>query len=211
MSGRTGLASAGLFRCGRAVPVLFLIALAASNACSPKRTPPQTSLLAQAEAHIQQLDWEASTPLLKQHLLAHPYDSRAHFQLGRCYLNGPTRFPQVAEGEFYTALKLFVEQGRKSPIEQFSDLYYELRCHLEVVKTYMFRLQWAEGHGAPPEVRAALLHALRAKLAAARNVDPTSGDVIEMEKFIDEVYGKVTAPDAGGPSARPEPEGMLSI
>lgn len=129
-------------------------------------------------------DWRAAEVSLRRYLLEHPQDPAGHFYLGRCYLNGGGFFPDAAEGEFRLAITLFKEQGGKSPIPEYSDQYFELRCHLEIAKVYMRLLNdprvWAQG---PPAMQRAYAGFQQAA-DDARAIDPESPDVKQLDELV---------------------------
>jgi hypothetical protein len=123
--------------------------------------------------------------LLKQRLLDAPEDAAAHFNLGRCYLNAPQPCLGVASGEFEVALTLFLQQGRKSPIKEFGDEYFELRCYLEIAKTYLRSYQIAQTLRADPAVLNRILDQCRRIAEAARRVTPDAPEIQQLDDILD--------------------------
>ncbi len=156
------------------IRVLLILGLAGISAGCQKEDG-QASLDA-AVALCKQWKWRAAQAPLKKYLVDHPGDIRAHFWLGRCFL---LEAPETAaaEGEFKTALKLFKENGGHSPIEGYSDEYFELRCHLEIAKNYSFRIEeMAMRHLDLVEAQS-LLKKLRNTLDEAERIAPESPDM----------------------------------
>ncbi len=183
--------------------VVFGIAVVAGSAA---RSPSEQDRdwLEEGRALCREGRWEDAIPPLNRHLLEYPDDAHrnaaAHFYLGQCYLLGEKPFLVVAEGEYKTALRCYHEGGATSPIPEFSDQYFELRCHLELAKVYLKLYQSAEAYGASAAVFEGLLDRLRETAREARKVDPESGDVLSLEDIIESLEEPPSAP----PSA-PEP------
>ncbi len=140
--------------------------------------------LAEAEALLLDARWDEAIPLLREHLLRNPQDPGAHFYLGRAYMFGSSGLLGHALGEFQTALYYFHRDGGESPIERFSDTYFELACHVESAKVY---LQIALVFLEMPEPPSQLLHALaecHRVLERAREVDPEAPEVQELELHL---------------------------
>ncbi len=145
---------------------------------------PHENVMAHAEALVREAHWEQAEPVLKARLLDAPEDTAAHFYLGRCYLNAPSPVLAVAEGEFYVCLTLFQKQGRKSPIAQYTDTYFEMRCYLEIAKVHLRSLQFAVREHADPRLIGAILDRCRIAAAEARRVDPNAAEVQELERLL---------------------------
>ena len=147
--------------------------------------PADEGVLRQAGALCQRGQWDAAVPFLKQYLLDYPRHTAAHFYLGRCYLNGQKRFLGAAEGELLAALDLFHQDHRHSPIPEFSDEYFELRCHLELGKVHLRALMHAVSGGVPAIVIHELAGKCRSTAENARRLAPDSEDVKELEQIVD--------------------------
>ena len=147
--------------------------------------------LAEAQTLCQGQQWDAAVPLLRRHLLErHPdvhANAAAHFHLGRCYLNGTPFYPGAAEGELQTALHIFLENGKQSPIEGYSDDYFELRCHLELAKVYLRLLMHAARLGASPASMHGIFRQAQQAADNARRLDPDSDDVRELQDLLDSI------------------------
>lgn len=147
--------------------------------------------LGQAETLCKEAKWEEAIPLLKRHLLLHPRgdgrNAAAHFYLGQCYLFSKEPIWGAAEGEFRVAVDVFKANGKKSPIEDFPDGYFELRCYLEIAKVRLKRLQVITMAGAPPQAVRSLLDECRKAADEARAVDPESPDVKQLDSMLDDL------------------------
>jgi hypothetical protein len=165
-----------------AICICFLIC-----ACGP---PPDVDHLARAKELCQDQKWDLAVKLLKARLQEDPEDAAAHFYLGRCYLNGHMLYPAVAEGEFSAALMLFAESGRRSPIPEYSDQYFELRCHLEIVKVYVRMLMIAKENNASPQVIQKIQNDCRQKAAQAERVMPDAPEIKELQKILGQFNGE---------------------
>ena len=143
------------------------------------------ALLTQAETHISKLEWDEAIPDLKRYLLANPHDGRAHFQLGRCYLNGNLLVPYVAEGEFRIALDAYEKNGRKSLFQDNTDQFFPVRCHLEIAKIYMKIFMQGAEHDLPRNILEETLKKMRSSADAARALDAANPDVAELYKIIE--------------------------
>jgi len=140
---------------------------------------------AHAYALLQEGRWDEAAEAAKQQLLARPADVAAHFILGRCYLNGPNFYPGAAEGEFKIALDLFNQNGQKSPIGEYNDMYFELRCHLELAKVHLRRYYQLAGHGAPKRLLNKPRRELQKEAKAAAEIAPGSEDVQELKAIVE--------------------------
>jgi tetratricopeptide (TPR) repeat protein len=169
-------------------------------ACS--RVPiDSANTLRQTEPLLAQQQWDAAIPLLKQRLLERPRDAAAHFYLGRCYLNGSRPALGVAEGEFQVALSLFLEGGKRSPITEFSDHYFELRCYLEMAKARLRQLQFAMAVGASPTVIHQLIQRCQEIANQAKQVAPEAVEVKQLQEIINSLQRPSIPPL---PPRRPE-------
>ncbi len=93
-------------------------------------------------------------------------------------------YPGPAAGEFQTALRLFIEQGKHSPIPEYNDQYFELRCHLELAKVMLRTYIDCADRGAPKYVLQKPLRQLRLAAEAAEKIDPQSKDVQDLKSVI---------------------------
>ena len=140
--------------------------------------------LDQAEDLYRDQRYDEAIPVLKGYLLLHPDDAGAHFYLGSSYLLTSDPWLVPAMGELQTAMALFERSGKKSPIERFSDTYFELRCHLELAKVLLKQLMYLSDYPASPRISAAILERCDAILADARKVDPESPDVRQLDEIL---------------------------
>ena len=146
----------------------------------------------EAEYFVREAQWADAIPVLKQCLLINPRNAGAHFYLGRCWLNvkqlndreGPWLIP--AEGELALAIRLFKDQGGKSPIDRFDDNYFELICHLEKAKIYLRQFNFIVENGYLIEGATieAIMVKCRQELDEARKIDPNSNDVKMLEDIL---------------------------
>lgn len=162
-------------------PAFLALAVVVCAACS--RSAPD--LNGHAEALLQEARWDEAVVVLKQQLLRRPDDIAAHFYLGRCYLNAPRFYPGAAAGEFETALRLFSANGRISPIAEYDDEYFELRCHLELAKVYLRTYHEYAERGAPRGLLQRPLRKLKEAAAAAERITPDSDDVRDLKAIVD--------------------------
>ncbi len=100
------------------------------------------SLFDEGEYLCREMRWEEARTVLREYLLYDPDHAGAHFYLGRAYLFSEDFRPAIAEGELQTALELFVEGGRISPIERFGHDYFELICYVESAKVYLLQIEF---------------------------------------------------------------------
>ncbi|MFO7973120.1 MAG: hypothetical protein R6V12_00630 [Candidatus Hydrogenedentota bacterium] len=160
--------------------------------CGASPEEGRQDLMAQADFLVREARWADAIDVLKQHLLAHPEDSGAHFYLGRSWLNVPEYNGQegpwlvLAEGELRLALQLFNDQGKKSTIERYTDTYFETICHLERAKVYLKQLTYLADNrgrlaGATTE---SIMTELRQAVTDAKAVNPDSPDVWAFERLL---------------------------
>ncbi len=140
--------------------------------------------LDQAEDLYRNQQYDEAIPVLKEYLLRHPDDAGAHFYLGSSYVLMSDPWLVPAMGELQTALALFERSGRISPIERFSDTYFELRCHLELAKVLLKQLAYLDDYPASPEIAAAILERCDTILAEVRELDPDSPDVRQLDEIL---------------------------
>jgi hypothetical protein len=145
---------------------------------------PAVDLNGEAKALIEQTRWDDAVDVLKRQLLAEPADVAAHFYLGRCYLNGSMFYPGASAGEFQTALRLFTEQGKHSPIAEYDDRYFELRCQLELAKVYLRTYVDYADRGAPKTLLRKPMQRLQMTAEAAEKIAPDSKDVQNLKSVI---------------------------
>ncbi|HUW61568.1 MAG TPA: hypothetical protein VMZ06_11220 [Candidatus Bathyarchaeia archaeon] len=167
-------------RNARRIAAATVLALLAAG-CSRPDPDPNGS----ARALIEESQWDQAVDLLKRQLIEQPDDVAAHFYLGRCYLNGSMFYPGAAAGEFETALRLFAETGRHSPISEYNDQYFELRCHLELAKVYLRTYIELADRGAPRSILQRPMRDLKKAAEAAGKIAPDSQDVRDLKSMIE--------------------------
>ena len=170
-----------------------LALFAAFSFCGCNR-PDTAHLVTQAALLCSQQKWDDAVPLLKGRLLDQPRDVAAHFYLGRCYFLGRMVYPGAAEGEFRMALALFAENGKRSPIKEFSNAYFELRCYLELAKVYLRTLQGAMAMGASGSTMHGIMGKLRDTVARAKRLAPDSEDVKHLERILESITERPQIP-----------------
>jgi tetratricopeptide (TPR) repeat protein len=163
---------------------------------------PDDSALRQAELLCEQRQWEAAIPLLKQHLLKNPLDGAAHFYLARCYGNARRPYFAVAEGEIQTALTVFIQNGRQSPLTGLSSQQFESSCYLELAEIYLRMLRIASRIGGSPAVAQQIFRQIDRVIEQARQLDPTSEELRKLDQILDRIrHPRATPP----PAKEPEP------
>ncbi len=125
--------------------------------------------------------WQEARAVLKAYLIYRPDHAGAHFYLGRTYLLSR---PVIAEGEFQTALDLFIEGGRISTIERFDHDYFELICNIEAAKACLLQIDLMLVWGAPPAAAQPLLERAKRYAREADIVMPDTQEVRDLEKAI---------------------------
>ena len=128
--------------------------------------------------------WNEARAVLKQFLLHRPNHAGAHFYLGRAYLFSDDFRPAIAEGELQTALELFIEGGRISPIERFGDDYFELICYVESAKVCLLLTEYLQTQGVPEEAVKPLLRRAARYANEADAVMPGTKDVKTLQRAI---------------------------
>ena len=169
----------------------FGVMLALSTAGCQR--PADEHVFRQAQQFCQLGEWDKAVGPLKTFLLDHPRDAASHFHLGRCYLNGSSRRLGAAEGELLLALDLFLQDGRHSPITEFSDTYYEFRCHLELAKVYLHGLLYAVAVRTAPSTIHELVTKCQRAAKSAEGIIPGSDDVKQLNKYLEDI-GRMRTP-----------------
>ncbi|MCP4641238.1 MAG: hypothetical protein GY851_12425 [bacterium] len=143
--------------------------------------------------------YDEAIPLLRQHLVVHPDDAAGHFYLGSCYMLSSDPWMVLAQGEIETALAIFERTGKKSPIDRFTDTYFELRCHLELAKILFKQVIFLADENGPPRLAAMVVERLEETLERVRKIDPSAPEVAQLEGLIARVHtipGLRLTPDA---------------
>ena len=182
--------------------LLALLLIAAVAGCGE-----QEDLFERGEYLMLEARWAEAIPVLRQYLLENPGHPGAHFYLGRAYMLSGERLLLHAEGELITARHLFHEQGGESPIERFSDTYFELICHLELAKVYMQIITILIEQPFNDRFTETALKRIEEQLEAAREIDPDSPDVETLDEFVKEVRETFDAMERPEPTPprRPDP------
>lgn len=194
------------------IRLVLVAALLAAAGCG--NAPPPRDLLADAEFLVLEQRYTEAIPLLKQRLLEAPRDAGAHFYLGRCYLEGGEKWLGIAAGEFETALQIFLQSGKTSPIERYPDAYFEFACHMYKGKAYMHRLIFVvespAARSIPPAIRHAEARASFAGMQAAAEameaINPGAPELEQFRSIIESVRPVVEGlPDPQPPKSQAPP------
>ena len=173
--------------------------------------PDYDTLFAQAETHCLEQEWDEASVLLKQILLTNPNHSGAHYYLGRCYLNAENFRPHLAEGEFQTAVHIFMRTDRKSPIERFDDKYFEFICHISSAKVVLSAIQRLVRDGVPLRQLQGLMDQAREYADTADAVIPNAQEVEDLNALIDAIEAMASGKPWHPRQPRFEPRGPISI
>ena len=152
------------------------------SACSAPKPGPE--LFAHAETLCLDEKWDEAPEPLREYLLAHPDHAGAHFYLGRAYLFGEDFRPAVAEGELQLALKLYIDGGRKSPIDRFPDEYFEIICNIESSKVLIKLIPLLLDEGVPISATQDLIRRMRIYLERARAIQPDIPEVKDLNGIV---------------------------
>lgn len=171
-----------------ALKSLVLVALvpAWNGAC---RRTDESGLLKQAETLCLDAQWQEAKVILKQYLVRRPNDAAGHFYLGRCYLFSEDFRPTLAEGEIQTALSLFLENGKKSPIERFTDDYFEMICYVESAKVSLIEINRFRAYGLKIAHLGPLVDKCKRYAQLARDLMPGAEEVKELDHIIGRIEG----------------------
>ncbi len=142
------------------------------------------SLFDQGEFLCREARWKEARTVLREFLLYKPNHAGAHFYLGRAYLLARDFRPAIAEGELQTALELFIEGGRISPIERFGHDYFELICNVESAKVCVLQIDLMLALGAPPATVRPVLERAARYAQEAEAVMPGTKDVRLLQEAI---------------------------
>ena len=173
-------------RDGRMYIAILCFAVLGLTGCSE---PDYVALFDRAETHCMKQEWDEASVLLKKILLANPDHAGAHYYLGHCYLNAEDFRPHIAEGEFQTAVHIFMQTDRKSPIERFDDEYFEFICHISSAKVVLSTIQDLAEVGVP-------LRRLRGLLRQARQYSDTAAAVIPYAPEVQNLNALIDAMEA---------------
>lgn len=166
------------------ISVLMMVAVS----CAPDPSPEQLrAQFAEAERLCLEGEFQNAKVLLKDYLIHDPEHAGAHYYLARTFMLSQDFRPIMAEGEFQTALRLFVRQGRTSPIDRFSAEYFEMMCYLDSARVIHVQCDAAFNAGAPPNVLRQPLERALDFVAKARTVMPTAAEVDQIGDPIREL------------------------
>lgn len=172
-----------------------LVCALLASACEP--AGPDVSF-EQTEFLVLEGKYDEAIPALKEFLLVHPDHSGAHYYLGRAYAAAHESFwLTLAAGEIETALALYQRQGRKSAIERYSDKYFELTCHYELIRVRMKQVTFLMGIGAPRDTIVLHLQKAEEQLSQARLIDPESKDIQNLTEGINAYRKALGLPPIG--------------
>lgn len=152
----------------------LLVAAVSIVGCEPVE---QIDLVKQGEALCLDQQWEKAQVVLKKHLLTHPDDAGAHYYLGRCNVYGAMFWPEVARGEYETALQLFLANGKKKPIDRFGPEYFEMICHIHSAEVLVKVVYSLIGNGVQVSNLRGLIDKIESSIEEARRVSPGHSDV----------------------------------
>ena len=161
------------------------------------------SLFDEGEFLCREARWSEARVVFKKFLLHRPNDAGAHFYLGRAYLFSDDFRPAIAEGELQTALELFVQGGRISPIERFGHDYFELICNVESAKVFLLQTEYLLLQGAPLEAVKPLLERTAHYAQEADAAMPGTKDV----KLLQEAIAGYRTPPRTPSTQRPNSQG----
>ncbi len=167
---------------------LIPLAIAGLASCAPDPKPEELGAqFDEAERLCLEGKFAEAVPVLKQYLIHRPGDAGAHYYLGRAYMLSQDFRPAMAEGEFQTALRLFVAQGRQSPIERFQPEYFEMMCNLDSAKVlYIQTLSIVTQSDSPAVARPFIERAL-GYIESARSAMPGAAEVDQIGTPIREL------------------------
>ena len=142
------------------------------------------SLFDEGEYLCREARWEEARTVLREYLLYDPYHAGAHFYLGRAYLFSEDFRPVIAEGELQTALELFVDAGRISPIERFGHDYFELICYVESAKVSLLQIEFLLLIHVPAAYIQSLLDQAERYIVEAEQIMPNTKEVRVVKEAI---------------------------
>jgi len=147
----------------------------------------EIDLLKQGEALCLDQQWEEAQAVLKKHLLIYPDDAGAHYYLGRCNVYGALFWPEVARGEYETALQLFLANGKENPIERFNAKYFEMICHLHSAEVLVKLVYSLNGSGVQVSNLRGMIDKIESSIEEARKVIPDHPDVQTYDGILKEL------------------------
>lgn len=150
--------------------------------------------------------YDEAADQFKRFLVWNPEHAGGHYYLARCYYAKETFWLTIARGEVATALSLFIEQGRQSPIERYSKEYFEFICHIDIARISRVQAMVVMANQLPPRAANDFIREAEAALARARKILPDSADIGLVEEEIAEAQtalDQYAVPEAG---AQPQPQ-----
>jgi len=161
---------------------------------------PTTYDVTEAMQLYRQGEWDKATVAFKQQLRSDPTNPGGHLFLGICYLNAENPWLVLAENECALALRLFTEQGGRSPIPEYPDDYFEIRCNLELAKVTLTQLDILIDGRSRSEVLQPYFDRCQAYAERVRVFAAGSKDMIWLDGKIAERRTRATAhPQRGRP------------
>jgi len=154
------------------------IALSGVAACSHEPTAEELSAqFAEAERLCLEAQFAEAKVQLKNYLLHDPLSPGAHYYLARTYMLSQDFRPAMAEGEFQTALRLFLKNGRASGIKRFTPEYFEMMCYLDSAKVIALYCDAGLRAGAAPSPFREHLSRALGYLESAKKVMPDAAEL----------------------------------
>ena len=166
-------------------PVLLCLVVTGGIGCAARYDQQELSeLFARAETLCRDQSWDEAQETLKTYLLEDPAHPGAHYYLARTYLVAKDFRPAVAEGELQTALRLFVQNGRVSPIERFSNEYFEMICNFDAANVLLWQMDELHAYGAPYAAMGPLLARAEAYANEAYRIMPQAKEVLKIRGLL---------------------------
>jgi len=174
----------------RACIVAAVVATAA--ACAPHPSPDELAAqFAEAERLCLEGEFADAKVMLKQYLLHDPTNPGAHYYLARTYMLSKDFRPAMAEGEFQTALRLFLRQDRESGIKRFKPEYFEMMCYLDSARVLYLHCVGGLSAGASPRLFDEPLQRALGYVDKARTVMPKAPEVDQIGDPIRELAAEI--------------------
>lgn len=180
--GQWPIAARAVFGARPIACLLILVVGAVVGGCGgPPSEEELQTLFDQGESLCLEARWVEARAVLQEFLLYRPNHAGAHFYLGRTYFYFR---PALAEGELQTALELFIEGGRVSPIERYGADYFELINNVESAKVCLLQIDLMPNLRMSPAARRPLLDRAERYLRKADAVMPGTKEVEGLEEAI---------------------------
>jgi tetratricopeptide (TPR) repeat protein len=170
-----------------------VLALGALAACCGREPTPETlrAQFDEAERLSRSGEYGKAQALLKDYLLYRPDDAGAHYYLGRTYFLYEEFRPVMAEGEYQTALRLFIGQGRRSPIERFEPAYFEMICNVDSAKVLYKQCDAGLALGAPKSALRPIMERALEYIERGRIAMPDAAEVDQIGTFVRQLAREV--------------------